>query len=157
MKQFVYLISSLLLIGCANSSNKMMEINKTAADEIYVEEKASFDILEDAYAVLISEKLQDHLDKQILAEQHPEFKAHEKDTKLFNLKNIKEIEQIKFIGQPEILSDSITKIITQVHFGNTKTDTIISYIKTSFTMIDGVKFKTSKAAFERVKSLKKID
>jgi len=149
MKQFAYLIVLFLIVGCANSANKMMEVNKTAVDEIYAEEETSFAMLEDAYSVLITEKLQDYLDKRILAEKHPEFKTHERDTKLFNLKDVKEIQQIQFIGSPEILSDSITKITTKVHFTNTKTDTIVSYIKTSSTMIDGVKFKTSKATFER--------
>ncbi|WP_299215628.1 hypothetical protein [uncultured Aquimarina sp.] len=157
MKQFVYLIILLLIIGCANNSYKMMEAESVTDEAISVEEKTSFDALEDAYSVLITEKLQDYLDKQILVKQHPEFKSKEKDVKLFNSKDVKEIQQINFIEQPEVLSDSITKIITQVHFNNTETDTIVSYIKTSSTMIDGVKFKTSKAVFERMKSSTKID
>ncbi|WP_299315122.1 hypothetical protein [uncultured Aquimarina sp.] len=155
MKQFVYLILLALIIGCANSPNKMMEAE--SVENISTEEETSFAVLEDAYSVLITEKLQDYLDTQILVKQHPEFKNKEKEIQLFNSKDVKEIQQINFIGQPEILSDSITKIITQVYFSNTKTDTIVSYIKTSFTMIDGVKFKTSKAVFEKIKSSIKND
>ncbi|WP_299246855.1 hypothetical protein [uncultured Aquimarina sp.] len=157
MKQFAYLIVVLLITGCANNSYKMMEVESVAVEDISTEEEIPFASLEDAYSVLITEKLQDHLDKQILIKQHPKFKDKEEDIKLFSSKDVKEIQQIKFIGQAKVLSDSITKIITQVHFGNTETDTIVSYIKTSTTLIDGVKFKTSKATFERMKSSTKID
>ncbi|AXT52814.1 hypothetical protein D1818_19035 [Aquimarina sp. BL5] len=158
MKQFVYLIVILVIIGgCSNIARNNMEPTANRGGDDFVTEEASFAALEDAYAVLVSEKLQDYLDKQLLAKQHPEFINRVDDIKLFHVKDAKEILQIKFIGKPEVLSDSITKIITQVHFSNTKTDTIISYIKTSSTTIDGVKFKTSKAMFEKIKSSKKID
>ncbi|MFD2564918.1 hypothetical protein [Aquimarina rubra] len=157
MKQFVYLIVLLIITSCANNSFKNMEAPEISEDNFFTEDEASFATLEDAYVVLVSEKLQDYLDKQILVNQHPEFIAKEDTPVLFTTKKAKEIRQVKFIGQPEILSDSITKIITQVHFGNTQTDTIISYITTSETLIDGVRFKTSKATFERMKSSKKTD
>lgn len=157
MKQLVYIIVFIVLIlipGCANNSYKMMEKDAAASTEIYEAEEVSFSSLEDAYMLLITEKLQDYLDTQTLAAQHPEFN-NATETSLFSAKNAKEIRQIKFLGQPETIADSITKIITKVEFDKTKTDTIISYIKTSYTLIDGVKFRTSKATFEKVKPSKK--
>ncbi len=133
-----------------------MEVENSSCD-IYIEEDASFATLEDAYVVLVSEKLQDHLDKQRLAEQHPDFIKKSNESKLFKTQNTKEIRQINFLGQPEVLSDSIIKIKTQVQFDNSQTDTIISYITTSSTVIDGVQFKTSKTTFERMKSSKKTN
>ena len=150
MKQFVSLLIILLSISCAN--NKSMEkMEHMKIDQISSEEAVSFDELENAYAILISEKLQDYIDKQVLAKQHPDFKSDKKETSLFTSENVKEIQQIKFIEQPQALSDSITKIVTEVYFDTTETDTIISYIKTSTTTIDGVPFRTSKATFEKLK------
>jgi len=159
MKQLGYIIVfvvPILITGCANNSYKMMEKDAAASVESYDEEEVSFSSLEDAYTLLITEKLQDYLDTQTLAAKHPKFNNTTKTT-LFSAKNVKEIRQIKFIGQPETISDSITKIITKVDFDTTKTDTIISYIKTSYTIIDGVKFRTSKATFEKVKLSQKED
>jgi len=158
MKQFVSLLIILLSISCANnmSMEKMehMETNDIVSEEA---EAISFDELENAYSILISEKLQDYIDKKALARQHPDFKINEKETPLFASEEVKEIQQIKFIEQPRILSDSITKIVTEVYFDTTEIDTIISYIKTSTTIIDGVPFKTSKATFEKLQRSKSVD
>ncbi|WP_378178078.1 hypothetical protein [Aquimarina sp. SS2-1] len=128
-----------------------MEAPDISENDLFTEEEASFATLEDAYVVLVSEKLQDYLDRQILIKQHPEFVAQDDTLALFTQKEVKEIRQIKFIGQPEVLFDSITRILTQVHFGDSQIDTIISNITTSSTVIEGVKFKTSKATFEKIK------
>ena len=136
-----------------------METTADTVEEIIAmeEKEMSPKVLQDAFAILITEKLQDHLDKQELIKEHPEFKKQEDTIALFNIENAKEIQQIQFINQPEVISDSITKIITKVHFNNAEIDTIVSYIKTATTIIDGVKFKTSKASFKRLQPKKKID
>ncbi|MDH7444870.1 hypothetical protein [Aquimarina sp. 2201CG14-23] len=154
MKQFVFVISLFLILSCANNASMNKEAESVTSADVFLEEEFAPIAIEDAYAVLISEKLQDYLDTQILEKQHPEFKIKGGISELFTTKDAKEIQQVQFIGQPEIVSDSITKLKTLVRFANTKTDTIISYIKTSSTIIDGVKFKTSKTTFEKVKSSK---
>ncbi len=156
MKQFVYILLLIVITSCANNSHKSMEPVNAGEADIYIEEEASPTSLEDAYIILVEEKLQDHIDKQILIKNHPEFKIEKDTTSSLGLENQEKIQQIKFLEQPEILSDSVTKIITEIHFANKKSDTIISYITTSTTIIDGVQFKTSKANFERITSSKKL-
>ncbi|WP_299901100.1 hypothetical protein [uncultured Aquimarina sp.] len=158
MKQLMYILISFILLGCSNNSYKNMEATEGSNDEIVMdsyEEEMSFDILEDSYTILVSEKLQDYLDKQLLIQKHPEFKTVTDTPYLFDLKNRNHIEKIRFLDQPKNFSDSITIITTEIQFGNLEKDTVISYIKTSSTLIDGVKFRTSKVSFERLKTSKK--
>ncbi|MHA7059696.1 hypothetical protein ACWGOQ_0020890 [Aquimarina sp. M1] len=156
MKQFLSILSLLLITSCSNNSYKDREVSTAIEDEIFTE-KISSTALKDAYIILISEKLQDYLDKQMLIKQHPKFIDDKDSTALFTTKRAEEIQQITVIGQPQTIADSITKIITKVHFSNTETDTIIAYITTSVTLIDGVSFKTTKASFEKPKSSTKDD
>ncbi|WP_035084952.1 hypothetical protein [Aquimarina latercula] len=154
MKQFVYILLLIVITSCANNSHKSMESVNVEETDIYTEEETTSTSLEDAYTILVKEKLQDYIDKQALIKNHPEFKIKKDTIYLLGLENQAEIQQIKFLEQPEILSDSITKIITEIHFTNKKIDTIISYITTSTTIIDGMQFKTSKANFERITTSK---
>jgi len=150
MKKYIALLLVLTISSCAKPRYKSAE----AVSDVFEEsEEATFEVLKDSYNLLITEKLQDYLDTKSLAKEHPNFKDtyNNIDLELFIDKSAKEIRNIQFIGQPKIISDSITKLTTQVHFANASIDTIVSYIKTSTTMIDGIKFKTSKASFEKTK------
>ncbi|MBW1297275.1 hypothetical protein [Aquimarina litoralis] len=158
MRQLMYSVILFVFLGCSNNSYKNMEATEVSNDDIVIdsyEEEMSFAALEDSYTILVSEKLQDYLDKQLLIQEHPEFKTVTDSIHLFALNNRKQIEQIKFLNRPEKLSDTITKLITEVHFGNTEIDTVISYITTSSTLIDGVQFRTSKVTFDRLKTSSK--
>lgn len=153
MKKSIYFIASLLLFSC---SNRMTKSEMTTYRESSIEGAAisnntdmeAFTTLEDSYSLLITEKIQDYLDKQILAKKHPEFNSENNVKELFKTIDSKEVLLVEFIGQPEKVSDSVTKLITKVGFTNTQTDTIYSYIKTATAVIDGVVFKTSKITFK---------
>ncbi|GAA4113703.1 hypothetical protein GCM10022393_12880 [Aquimarina addita] len=149
MKKIIYFIASLIIVSCANPvSKKSMEMAIPTETILDNKEEEVFEALEASYSLVITEKLQDYLDKQILAKKHPEFNPKNEIEKLFKTTEAKEVLQVEFIGPPKTMSDSVIKLITKVRFSNTQTDTITSYITTSTVRIDEVLFKTSKITFK---------
>ncbi|KAA1244800.1 hypothetical protein [Aquimarina sp. RZ0] len=152
MKKFIYTLLVFITISCAKDTSKSMDTNDLPIDVMEETNEAPLNLIENSYNKLITEKLQDYLDHRSLAATHPDFTTTQisDSLELFRDKNVKKIQEIQFIEQPEILSDSITKLTTIVRFMNTSLDTIISHIKTSNVIIDTTKFKTSKVTFERL-------
>lgn len=146
MNKFItYLAVLLLIASCAHS-----ESNEKAKEVVApILDVASYDVLsiEDAYNLLVSEKLQDYVEKQKILKKHPEF-----DTGL--------------VSNPSILTvnDSITRIVvidniqtkdfdsialkTVVSYhSKSQNDTIISKIIRSKVVVEGEQFISSKILF----------
>ncbi len=151
-KKFVYIISLIILAGCANKASKELDIEASEAPEMAIDDAIISE--EDAYTMLITQKLQEYLDKKALAEIHPGFDVTTDQDGLLSDKAGTEIREIKFIEPFKIISDSVKTVKTAVVL-DSKIDTLITHIKTSETEIDGEKLKTTNISFELFKKPEK--
>ncbi|WP_281988824.1 hypothetical protein [Aquimarina aggregata] len=147
MKQFVLIIVILVTSGCANNSSKELDNLAPNAD---ITEKEVILSEEDAYSILIKQKLQEHIDKHIIAQNHPSFSIEKENEYLFSEQR-KLIKDVDLVSPLKMISDSIKVTKTKVVF-NSGIDTIYTYIKTSQTIVDGKLLKTVKLRFERGKN-----
>ena len=152
MKKIAYIVSCILILSCSrHAENKIND--KSAADmESIKSESTIVSPTEESYILLIKQKLQERLDKENLWIQHPEFKIGDSLSPLFgdpgNIQLTK-IKDVLLIDSPMKINDTITKLMTQVHFSNNERDTIISIVKSSKKIIENTTFKTSEITFER--------
>ncbi len=151
MKQWMYILIVGLSVGCAKNASKNMEVE--ASNAVQVPEEKTTISEEDAYTLLITQKLQEYLDQQALAETHPDFDIQKvEDDGLFSTHE-KQLKSIQFIAPFEWITDSIKSVKTKVIFDAT-TDTLITYIQTSETEIDGETFKTTNITFGKPSATK---
>ncbi len=148
MKKFIYILLFLLSFGCANkrSNSRDLEPHKT-----YELEKKQLDLSEnDAYTLLITQKLEEYIDTKTLAKANPDFVIKTDQKKLLSLEEGTKIKHINFISPFESISDSIKKVTTRVVLDH-KVDTILTFIKTSQIEIDGKQLLTTKISFDTLK------
>ncbi|WP_152537465.1 hypothetical protein [Aquimarina pacifica] len=107
---------------------------------------------EDAYTILIKQKLQELIDKRKLAQSHPDFELNSKKNELFSQQE-SNIKEIKLITPFTIVSDSVKTITTAVVFDNA-IDTVLSIIKTSTVEIEKKQLKMTKVTFDTLQKLK---
>ncbi len=153
MKQFVYIIISTLVLACAKAPSK--ELDMEASETIVtLEENAPIVSEEDALKFLITEKIQEHIEKKKLVENHPDFDVNSDTSDLLFSTITNTVKDIKFLEQIKTISDSVRLIKTEVVFNNQAdtllTDTIITKIKTSKIEIEGEQLKTTKITFKSV-------
>ncbi|MBQ4821536.1 hypothetical protein [Aquimarina sp. MMG016] len=154
MKQFVSVIILCILFGCANNASKEMDTtNILEANGIKKEEEIISK--EDAYALLIKEKLQEQIDKKNLTKNHPNFDIDLDDNKSFFNKLASGVKSVKLIEPIETISDSVKSIKTEVVFGteidSMISDTIVARIKTSTIEIDGESLNATQISFDKIK------
>lgn len=148
MRRIMYTMFTLLCFGCANNTSKTMKMENTEAFEIAEEESTLHFSEADAYSVLIQQKIQEYLDKKELLKTNPDFIIETKEHEFLSIKNGGKLKNIEFISPFEIVSDSVKKAVTRVVLEH-ETDTIISFIKTSYTTMDSKIFKTHKIEFKK--------
>ncbi len=127
-----------------------MEMNAAESFE-KVEEQSDLSE-DDAYSLIISQKLQEYLDKKTLARTNPDFTIDTNKNELLSAEKGGQLKHINFITSFETVSDSVKKVATQVILEH-QTDTIITLIKTSIITIDNEVFKTHKIEFEKTEGI----
>ncbi len=149
MKQFVYISIVFIFFSCAKnaskeSDNQAPEISSTIEEEMAITE-------EEAFAVLIKQKIQEYIDKNILAEKHPDFtiKDYYYQEELFSTKE-RTVKDVTLIAPFKVLSDSVKTVKTEVIF-ESQIDTLITFIKTSEVEIDGDHLKITTITFAPLK------
>ncbi|EZH72559.1 hypothetical protein ATO12_20705 [Aquimarina atlantica] len=150
MKKFIYIIVLLCSLGCANNASKSMEMDAVESFE-KIEEQSDLSE-DDAYTIIITQKLQEYLDRKTLAKTNPDFTIDTHKNKLFSTEEGAQLKHINFITPFETVSDSVKKVATQVVLEH-QTDTIITLIKTSTITIDNEVFKTHKIEFEKTEGV----
>ncbi len=150
--QFVYIICIIILFAsCAKNASK--ELNREALKAPELLEENTIITIEDAYKVLVKQKLQEQLDKKELAQTYPDFATVIHEDILFSNIDESVIKEIHFITPFITVSDSLQTVKTQVVF-ESKTDTLITKIKTSEIYVEGEKLKTHKVSFEHYRNPK---
>jgi hypothetical protein len=164
MKKIVYIIIIFLIVSCKNETkNKSFEVYdiEPVGIEDY-DDSFEFSIIKSFnYEKLINLKLQDYFDLKVLEQQHPEFKDAIKkqlyalsndDIDVSNFSTKITIENIRQIGKPIIVSDSVQKL--KLHFDivteqNKTTDSIIATIINKSVVIDNEKRLSTKIIFSK--------
>jgi len=144
MNKFITLITLVFLItSCSNNENYESKIHMEAVSEV---ETIS---TEDAYSILIEDKLRDYFEKQKITKNHPEFNTKlNKDRPLLLLNDsIKSITVIDKVPNEEFDSISLKTIVS--YYSDNKTDTIFSKIKRSKILIESEEIISSKVIFAR--------
>lgn len=149
MNKFITLLIILLFISsCANNERYEKSMEESAAP---VADIANYEAVsqEDAYSILISEKLQEYVEKQKIIKQHPEFdtNATANPSLLSVNDSIIDISVIDNIPSPDFDSIGLKTVIS--YHNSIKKDTIISKIKRSRIVIEGEQIFSSKVTFER--------
>lgn len=151
MKKFIYISLFLLSFGCANKRSNSIDLETSEAYKL--EDKQSYLSENDAYTLLITQKLQEYIDTKTLAKTNPDFTIKTDQNKQLPLEEGTKIKHINFISPFETVSDSIKKVTTRVVLDH-NTDTILTFIKTSKIEIDGKQLLTTKISFDTLKKSK---
>ncbi len=150
MKKLIYLsfiCCGILFYNCSNRKENqsfMLELEKVPL------EKKSSVTKEEAYSLLINQKLYEYVDRQKLMKEHPEFSTHKDVNSLFPfLDTNSSIESID--SSPlSIVTDStkLFKTIIKFKINNVqRIDSIRSKIISSQTIIDGESYSTTNVFF----------
>ena len=151
--QFSYIIFViLLLIGCSkraskeadNMSSPEFEVSETSMETSIVSE-------EEAYKILVTQKLKALLDEKQLIKTHPKFKITSEAEGIIRNTTDTLISKIEFINSFQAVSDSVQSVKTKIIYP-TAIDTILTVIKTSTITIEGEPLKTTQVYFERLKT-----
>jgi hypothetical protein len=143
-------------MSCANNANKKETVSIKTDKAISEVKKEEF-----LYQQLTNQKLQDYFDLLLLQKNHPEFKndiikqlqdiSDEQRTISATANNIK-IQNIKQIGMPQKLSESVQKLTLSfdIVIGKTRQkDTIFAMINAKKISLDGKEFVSTKVFFSK--------
>lgn len=148
MNKCIKLLCIICIIGC--SENRSPEYNTSSKMEDAAPTSTTITI-EDAYTLLITEKLQDYIDTQKITKNHPDFKQqgihsvpilHPQDSVL-------KITILDKISTREFDSLELKTVIS--YYNSTKKDTIISKIERTKIIIEGEEITSSKVTFRDYK------
>lgn len=134
-----------VLIGCSN--NKEFAPSN---ESIAVESKPV--VIEDAYALLIQEKIQDHIDKQKLRQQYPDFKTTANSSDSLYLEGKTSIETIELLDAIPLENEKTTDIRTVIIYETKMRDTIIATLKRIKIRIEGEEIISSKVVLKNYKN-----
>jgi len=147
--QFVYLLIGItLFVGCSQKASQKESPKTESYSEIESEPVEQYATIseEDAYKILIKQKLKELIDQKSLMDSHPQFEVDPNAVlSVFKIKDTT-IQTIHFIEPFKKLSDSVKQVKTKIVY-TTLTDTLVTHIKTSETLIEGEKFKTTEVSF----------
>ena len=146
MNKVILFISLCVLLGCSNRESF------APTNDSISKEKAPVTIsLENAYEVLIQEKIQDHIDTQKLQSQYPDFKQNVDTMALLNLNYQETIADIILLDPITPENASNKNIRTVIIYANNKQDTILSNITRTKVIIDGEEIISSKVILKAYK------
>ena len=168
-KHIVIFLMSVLLVACAMESNKVKNsemISDIEADDMPVEAIETIDNFEfitesSIDQTLINEKLQDFYDLLALQNEHPEFtnevikqlKNYSTDSiSDFNSETSVIIKNIRSVGNPEIINDSLKKlklVYDKISDNKKTTDSIFALIAMKTITLDGEAFLSQKVRFSK--------
>ncbi|TPN81388.1 hypothetical protein [Aquimarina algicola] len=147
--RFLFIISIAIFISsCSNNAHKRMEMESDKVTLEHSETEEAFISENDAYELLIQQKLQEYIDKQVLLTSHPNFNLSIKKEDSLSTKETK-IEKINLIDSFQTVSDSIKKATVKVTYKNT-IDTILVTITSTQIEIEGEQIKNTKVSFEQM-------
>lgn len=141
-KCITYLLCIIFLVSCAENRSpeysKEVELSSPIAPALSTN---------DAYTLLITEKLYDYFEKQKIAIQHPEFKSQSyKSTPPLILND--SISSITILDEiPTKTFDSLALQTVISYYNNRHQDTIIAQIQRTKVMIEGKEVISSKVKF----------
>ena len=138
MNKGIFFICLWLLIGC--SHNKEF----TPSNENIVIESAPAITIENAYTLLIQEKIQDHIDKQKLKQQYPDFQLSPDSITTLYIEDKATIQTIELLDTITIEDGKATDIRTVIIYDTHKRDTIIATLQRSKVTIEGEEMVSSK-------------
>lgn len=148
MNKFITLLAIFLLMASCSNNNRYEKGIESAAPA--VDAVSDYDVIspEDAYSILISEKLQEYFEKQKIIKKHPDFDAIvTTKAPLLSIKDsIIDIAIIDKIPSPDFDSIALKTVVS--YHNNAQKDTIISKIKRSRIVIEGEQIISSKVKFE---------
>lgn len=146
MNKAILFICVCVLLGCSNRESF------TPTNDSISKEKAPVTIsLENAYKVLIQEKIQDHIDTQKLQSKYPDFKQNVDTMALLNLNYQETIADIILLDPITPENASNKNIRTVIIYANNKQDTILSNITRTKVIIDGEEIISSKVILKAYK------
>lgn len=141
-----YLLCIVFLISCAE--NRSPEYSKEAEVSSPIPTTLS---TEDAYTLLITEKLHDFFEKQKITIQHPDFKSqpHKNTPSLIFNDSIASITILDEIPSQAFDSLALQTVIS--YYNNRHHDTILAHIQRTKTIIEGKEVISSKVMFKKMK------
>lgn len=141
-KCIIYLLCIVFLISCAE--NRSPEYSKEAEVS-----SPTFPTLstEEAYTILITEKLYDYFEKQKITQQHPDFKSQSyinTPSLIFNdsIASITILDEI-----PSQTFDSLKLQTVISYYNHRHQDTIVAQIQRTKIIIEGKEVVSSKVTF----------
>lgn len=134
-----------LLIGCSNRKDVAPLSESTAI------ESAPAITIENAYTLLIQEKIQDHIDKQKLRQQYPDFKTSTDSTATLYLEEKTTIETIQLLDTIPLENEKTVDIRAIIIYKTNKRDTIIATLKRTKMSIEGEEVISSKVILKNHK------
>jgi hypothetical protein len=138
MNKGVFFICVWLLIGCSNKKD-FAPLNESTAIE-----SAPAIIIENAYSLLIQEKIQDHIDKQKLKQQNPDYKLSTDSITTLYIEDKATIQAIKLLDTITLEDGKATDIRTVIIYDTNKRDTIIATLQRSKVTIEDEDVVSSK-------------
>jgi len=146
MNKVILFICVCVILGCSNRKEF------APSNDSITKEKAPTTIsLENAYEILIEEKIQDHIDTQKLQLQYPNFKQFNDTTTSLKLNYQETIQDITLLDAIIFENENSTDIQTVITYDSNKQDTIIATIKRTKVLLDGEEITTSKIVLKEYK------
>ncbi|WP_432411558.1 hypothetical protein [Rasiella sp. SM2506] len=161
MKQLVYILFTVLLIGCANvSEEKSFATSDTAETEL---DEASSIPIEEAfsYATITEQKLQEYFDLLVLKNKHPELaetisaQLRQITTDSILLSREQDsvaVKNLSALGPLVKINDTLQEqsfLYTIASKNLSKTDTLTAHIITKPIRIDGIETLATKVVFRK--------
>ncbi len=144
MNKKIIFVCLWVLIGCSNHK-------EFAPSNEGVVAKSKPVVIEDAYALLIQEKIQDHIDKQKLRQQYPDFKTSTDSTATLYLEEKATIETIQLLDTIPLENEKTVDIRAIIIYETNKRDTIIATLKRTKMSIEGEEVISSKVILKNHK------
>ncbi len=138
MNKGIFFICVCLLIGCSNKKD-FAPLNEST-----VAESAPAITIENAYTLLIQEKIQDHIDKQKLKQQYPNFKLSPDSVTTLYIEDKATIQTIELLDTIILDDEKAMDIRTVIIYDTNKRDTIIATLQRSKVTIEGEEVISSK-------------
>ena len=144
MNKKIFFVCLWVLIGCSNHK----EFTPSNSDSTVTPQPVA---IEDAYALLIQEKIQDYIDKQKLRQQYPDFITSADSSAIVFLEDKATIKTIQLLDPIPLENEKTVNIRTVIIYETNKHDTIIASIERTIVTIEGEETVSSKVILKNYK------